>query len=361
MSDDNIFEMAPCLKDGPLSAKGLPFVKQALELPKSVSSDIIKTWATYYIFIAKESAFRKEVDPTNEILEALENQRNFLAAFNNLNLEHFATSEAMEKSRASMEEVERETGNHYGNLFKKFDAEKYFQETHDLLKTRLEVNNILPENLSEMTVLDAGCGGGRYSAAWKKLGAKEVTGVDFSEIGISSAKDRIKEANIDVNYQLEDVVNLSFQNDTFDIVFSNGVLHHTRDLDKGIHELVRVMKKDGFGWLYLIENPGGYFWDIIEILRVIMADVDNGVARNALRILGVPANRIFYILDHIMVPINLRLTGDEIIEILEKHGAKDVKRLERGYGFDRIEKIYQKEPFAEMKYGVGEHRYVFTK
>ena len=361
MTNRQIFDIAPCLESGPLSEAGLSFVQTALTLPKSIAGDILRTWATYYVFRAKEEAFNSGEDPTTGIVEALRKQERFLAGFAGLDLDLFTTTGLEEKKRENISDIEQETGNHYGNLFKAFDAEKYFGEATTLLRNRLESNGILPENLNELTVLDAGCGGGRYSAAWKKLGAKEVTGADFSEVGIASARERLKGTDIEVHYQKEDVCDMSFEDDKFDIVFSNGVLHHTRDLEGGIREMVRVMKPGGMGWLYLIENPGGYFWDVIEILRVIMKDVTNSVARQALDILNVPTNRIFYILDHIMVPINLRLTDEEIRELVAKYGGKDIQRLERGHSFDRVERIYQKDPYAEMKYGVGEHRYAFTK
>jgi hypothetical protein len=115
------------------------------------------------------------------------------------------------------------------------------------------------------------------------------------------------------------------------------------------------------GWLYLIENPGGVFWDVIEILRVVMKDEDKATSRMALQMMGLPANRIFYILDHVMVPINLRLTSEEIEECLSSFGATEIRRLERGADIDRIERIYRKEAWATERFGVGENRHVFSK
>ncbi|MAD12490.1 MAG: hypothetical protein CMC04_07205 [Flavobacteriaceae bacterium] len=349
------------LQNGPLKDLGRKLVNEINKIDKSIYGDVIKTWVTYYIFKAKENAFKKNEDPTKEILENFQKQIEFVNSFRKLNLDLFFTNHIEDKSRKNLEEIENETGSHYGNLFKNFDEDKYFNEAKKLLQIRLERNNIFPENLSSKTVLDSGCGGGRYSVAWKQLGAKKVVGVDFSETGIKNAKQRLKSVDLDVDYKIEDVVNLSFENDSFDIVFSNGVLHHTRDCKKGIQEIIRVLKKGGMGWLYLIENPGGYFWDVIEILRIIMKDVDNQLARESLKLLNVPTNRIFYILDHIMVPINLRLTHEEILKILIEGGATNIQRLNRGADFDRIEKLHTNAPFAEIKYGVGEHRYVFSK
>jgi len=69
-----------------------------------------------------------------------------------------------------------------------------------------------------------------------------------------------------VVFEHGNVLALPFATSGFAIVFSNGVLHHTVDWEQGVKELVRVLKPGGLGWLYLIENPGGLFWDIIEVL-----------------------------------------------------------------------------------------------
>jgi hypothetical protein len=111
----------------------------------------------------------------------------------------------------------------------------------------------------------------------------------------------------------------------------------------------------------LIENPGGLFWESIEILRELMRDVPRDKARDALAALQIPGNRIFYMLDHVMVPINIRLTPAEIESCLTENGATNVRRLKRGADFDRVERIYQGEPYAIQKFGVGENRYLFSK
>ena len=76
---------------------------------------------------------------------------------------------------------------------------------------------------------------------------------------------------------------------------------------------------------------------------------------------GVSAYDTFYIFDHAMVPINIRSTPKEVENLLENSGANNIRRLKRGTEFDRVERIFRKEPFAEIKYGVGENRYYFEK
>jgi ubiquinone/menaquinone biosynthesis C-methylase UbiE len=42
-----------------------------------------------------------------------------------------------------------------------------------------------------------------------------------------------------------DAENLLFENDSFDIIYSWGVLHHTPDMQKAIDEIYRVLKPEG--------------------------------------------------------------------------------------------------------------------
>jgi len=361
MKREEIYAIAPCLKEGPLAEAGLNFIVIALKMDESNYSGVLKTWAMHYLFVSAEAAFKGSADPTPVIISALNQLANQFATAAQLDTNFLGAANALHGTLDTIEAKEAETGDHYGNLFKAFDDKHYFEEAASLLRTRLTRNGIDLDQVCNWDVLDAGCGGGRYTAAWAKLGAKSVTGVDFSEIGIQTARERTASKFSNVKFEIGDALAIPFPDNSFDCSFSNGVLHHTRDWKKGIHEMVRVLKLGGFGWLYLIENPGGYFWDIIEILRILMGPIDKSLARASLRILGVPTNRIFYILDHIMVPINIRLTEQEIETCLAEAGAKDIRKLPRGTDFDRIEQIYNKVPFAEMKYGVGEQRYIFSK
>lgn len=198
--------------------------------------------------------------------------------------------------------------------------------------------------------------------ALKRLGFAEVVGVDYSEEAIASANERLELAGIEqVSFERGDVLDLPFADACFDFVFSNGVLHHTRDMERGVMELLRVLKRNGRGFIYLIEKPGGIFWDVIEILRPVMRPVPYELARQQFAVLGVPPNRRFYVLDHIMVPINIRSTAENVRALLESAGAVDIRRLTRGTDFDRVEQKHCQVPFHDVKYGIGENRFFFSK
>jgi ubiquinone/menaquinone biosynthesis C-methylase UbiE len=333
------------------------FINAAEALGREPVHDLLRVISMYSVYHGKEVVENSDIDPIPLLCDLFERNALFLkggeTAIPHLNLPAF---------KENFETVEKITGEHYGNLFSDFDDYHYFEEPVKLLRDRFELNGLLIKEFQGQKALDAGCGGGRYTNALKKIGFGEVVGIDISDSGLENCRARIKEKGIEgISYKEGTALDLPFDDETFDFVFSNGVLHHTEDLVKGIHELLRVLKKGGSGFLYLVENPGGIHWDVIEILRCVMKDVDIAYARAVFKILGVPPNRRYFILDHIMVPINIRSTCEEIEGWLRDSGVSEFRRLTRGTSFDKVEKIFQKEPFAEVKFGIGEQRYFFKK
>jgi len=334
------------------------------ELPRDTFHDYFRILSVPFLFHKTESIFKSQDEPKSSFINVLNELLN--STKNSIVNEDiqilFKNSFEYSSEENFQDEVKNHTGQHYGNLFKEFDHQSYFEEAKNLLETRLTRNGIQIHNKEKLIVLDQGCGGGRYTVAWKLLGIHKAVGVDFSDIGLQDARARADFAGIEnIDFIKASVLDMPFEEESFDIVYSNGVLHHTEDWKKGIAEQLRVMKSGGLGWQYLIENPGGIFWDSIEILRAIMKDVNKKFAQDVLRSLGIPMNRVFYMLDHVMVPINTRLTSEEIVFELEKNGACSIKRLTRGADFDRVEAIYNQVPYAKEKFGVGENRFIFYK
>lgn len=358
LKDD--YQIAPCLKSGPLAKVGKRLILASRRMGDTWVAATLRSWCVAAVFTSMERIFSEKEHPLPRMIKHLNIIANFLEKARVSGLSGIGLSAKQDRHWQSMDQF---TAEHYGQLFKSFDHRSFWEEPVKLLSQRLERNGLEPSKIAEgKRVLDAGCGGGRYSVAWRALGAKLVIGLDFSWQGIYDAQRRVKEARLDgLEFMQGDVLALPFREETFDVVFSNGVLHHTSDWRRGVKELLRVLRPGGFGWLYLIENPGGLFWDVIEILRVLMRGANPDVARNALYLTGLPPNRVFYMLDHVLVPINVRLRPDEIEQCLQDAGAAHVRRLQRGTDFDRIERIFQGEAYATIKYGVGENRYVFTK
>ncbi len=93
-------------------------------------------------------------------------------------------------------------------------------------------------------VLEVGCGAGIDSAEFARNGAL-VTSTDFTERSVQSTKELLEEAHLPVNVVQADATNLQFEDNTFDCVYSFGVLHHIPDIEKALSEIKRVLKPGG--------------------------------------------------------------------------------------------------------------------
>ena len=89
------------------------------------------------------------------------------------------------------------------------------------------------------------------------------------------------------------MLNLPFADDSFDIVNSQGVLHHTADPYGGFQELVRVLKPGGLVIIYLYNYYADWLYHIEKGLVCSLAgdDLDRRV-RIAKRLFGFKEKRL---------------------------------------------------------------------
>ncbi|MDZ7361396.1 MAG: methyltransferase domain-containing protein [candidate division KSB1 bacterium] len=108
--------------------------------------------------------------------------------------------------------------------------------------------------LNGALVLDAGCGNGTLSAALAASGP-EIVAVDFSTSVERAHRHRAafaKDRADHVHYVQADLQQPPFSRNTFDIIYSDGVLHHTPDTRTSFNALAPLVKSGGkfFVWLY---------------------------------------------------------------------------------------------------------------
>jgi SAM-dependent methyltransferase/uncharacterized protein YbaR (Trm112 family) len=129
-----------------------------------------------------------------------------------------------------------ETGTLYGR-----DAERIRIDFLERLSLR-------PEEIRGKRILDAGCGSGLLVHALSSMGC-EVVGIDVSHpIGAFE----LNQGQSNSHIVTADIYKLPFPDGMFDIVWSEGVLHHTPDPSKAFRSLQRVLKPGGTGyaWVY---------------------------------------------------------------------------------------------------------------
>ena len=104
--------------------------------------------------------------------------------------------------------------------------------------------NFLNENSKNSEVLDYGCGDGYYAEKVLNFYPKKMTGIDISEVAISDAKKRAIDKNLNINYSVDNCEKTKFEDNSFDIVYGTGILHHLQ-INKCIDEINRILKSNG--------------------------------------------------------------------------------------------------------------------
>jgi 2-polyprenyl-3-methyl-5-hydroxy-6-metoxy-1,4-benzoquinol methylase/uncharacterized protein YbaR (Trm112 family) len=136
-----------------------------------------------------------------------------------------------------------------------------------LLETNIEVNWYQGK-----LILDAGCGNGQLSEGLTTLGAT-VIGLDYSTSVYHAEKCRKSSG---VYFIQADLQNPPFDLTTFDLIISNGVLHHTRDTSKTFSEIAKLVKPDGYFYLWLYRKPENFprrclFYPALDLARLVVS------------------------------------------------------------------------------------------
>ncbi len=96
-------------------------------------------------------------------------------------------------------------------------------------------------------VLDIGCGAGvdTIFAAWMAGPSGKVTGIDLVPEMLERAKENARLSSVNINFLQGMAEDLLFDDNTFDVVISNGVFNLVVDKVKALSEVYRVLKPGG--------------------------------------------------------------------------------------------------------------------
>lgn len=115
-------------------------------------------------------------------------------------------------------------------------------------------------NLTGLSVLNLGCGGGQDAQWLKTNGADRVYASDISRGLIEIAHTHYPA----INFQVMDMSHLGYQNECFDVAYSSLALHYIKDWSIPLSEVKRVLKPGGqfiFSCLHPLETALEYFND----------------------------------------------------------------------------------------------------
>jgi len=122
------------------------------------------------------------------------------------------------------------------------------------------------ERWRERDVLEVGCGLGTDAARFARAGA-HYSGIDLTHRSIELARERFRQERLTGEFQVGDAEQLPFPDNSFDLFYSHGVLHHTPDIEKAVGEAHRVLRPGGEAMVMLYHRRSFNYYVNIMLLR----------------------------------------------------------------------------------------------
>jgi ubiquinone/menaquinone biosynthesis C-methylase UbiE len=115
--------------------------------------------------------------------------------------------------------------------------------------------------LAGKQVLEIGSGAGGHSALFAAHGA-HMTSIDVTFVRAKATQHKFDVLGTSANCRAlqADAELLPFADDSFDFVYSNGVLHHTPDTQSSIDQVLRVLKPGGRAVIMLYCKSSWHYW-----------------------------------------------------------------------------------------------------
>ena len=197
-----------------------------------------------YKYISPETHEKLYLDETNNCLKSQDGK------------ESFAIKEGVPYFSDVSSFGEKETQRVFGaewETFTEYDADNLEKMSYGM-----------EDFYNDKTVLEIGCGSGRHSRRLiNKFNAKHVEAIDLSDAVIVAKK--LNEGINNINVANANVFELPFEEETFDIGFSLGVLMHTTDPKEAFNSMCKKVKKGGSAviWVYA-KTPRKYFMEFFR-------------------------------------------------------------------------------------------------
>ncbi|HYJ85235.1 MAG TPA: class I SAM-dependent methyltransferase [Pyrinomonadaceae bacterium] len=100
------------------------------------------------------------------------------------------------------------------------------------------------ESLRDKDVLEIGVGNGTHAGLLSQY-ARSYTGIDLTEYAVKSTSQRIRLLGRKASIMQMDAEHLQFADNSFDLIWSWGVIHHSSNTAKILKEIHRVLRPAG--------------------------------------------------------------------------------------------------------------------
>ncbi|MBI3949938.1 MAG: class I SAM-dependent methyltransferase [Acidobacteria bacterium] len=128
----------------------------------------------------------------------------------------------------------------------RIDRREYFDEIE---RKRYQAEPHIPiiarfDQFRDRDVLEVGCGIGTDGSQFAKHGAR-YTGVDLTPAAVRISQERFELSDVDGRFEIANAEELPFPDESFDHVYSCGVIHHSPNTEAIVREMYRVLRPGG--------------------------------------------------------------------------------------------------------------------
>ena len=154
------------------------------------------------------------------------------------------------------DEIQKQVQESFGEKWTKTTFANDDEKFENLIKPiYLEMMGLQENDLdifNDKTILEVGIGSGSSSRLWCKQ-AKEFHGVDISK-AVYVVSNNLKFFCVNPILSQADINNLPYRDESFDVIVSNGVFHHTPNTKISLKNSLKKLKVGGFCIFYIYKK-----------------------------------------------------------------------------------------------------------
>ena len=173
--------------------------------------------------------------------------------------------------------------------------------------------------LKPQTMLDIATGTGDFAMlAAQMLKPRKLIGADISDGMMEIGRAKVKEAHLDdiITFEKQDCLDLTYPDESFDAVTAAFGIRNFQDLDKGLKEMCRVLKKGGMLSIVELTTPVSF-----------------------------PMKQLFWIYSHTFLPVYGKLISKD--NNAYSYLTKTIEAFPQG---EQMMQILKKAGFAETRF-----------
>jgi demethylmenaquinone methyltransferase/2-methoxy-6-polyprenyl-1,4-benzoquinol methylase len=217
----------------------------------------------------------------------------------------------------------------FNNISKKYDFLNHFLSLGIDILWRKKAIRLLKASQPKY-ILDMATGTGDFALEAMKLNPTKITGIDISEGMLAVGREKVKAKGLEkiIDLQLGDSEDLKFEDNTFDAYTVAFGVRNFENLEKGLGEMLRVLKPNGTAIILEFSKPKAF--PIKQFYNFYFNNILPGIGKL------VSKDNAAY--TYLPESVNAFPEGNDFVKILNNLGYKNIEPITLMFGIASIYK-----------------------